>query len=274
MRANSYFRSKPKYFFEATRLISERIGYSTRRTKTTESSVKTVDATDAKDILNSLNIREDEDVSVSDICEYINFRANMLNDGVKPFLMDRARARSLYERERENKSPKTPPIMNKQKGDKRHESYLACLVQIQAEYVLGYGEFDNDPQKLAFLTDEKKQLKKCFARRFDGCVPSVDNPKIVWEIKEYYGTTTFGSRVADGVYETLLDGYEIVEARERGCDVEHYLFVDDYFTWWVLGKSYLCRIIDMLHTGHVDCVYFGEQVVTEFPSDLRLSLKS
>ncbi|MEC9228083.1 MAG: hypothetical protein VYA21_04580, partial [Verrucomicrobiota bacterium] len=146
------------------------------------------------------------------------------------------------------------------------------LVQIQAEHLLGTN-FDNDPQKLAYLTDENGMLSKCFARRFDGCVPSVKNPKVVWEIKEYYGTTTFGSRVADGVYETLLDGYESKEAQARGCEVQHYLFVDDYFTWWTLGKSYLCRIIDMLHTGHVDRVYFGKQVVTEFPNDLSEALK-
>ncbi len=28
----------------------------------------------------------------------------------------------------------------------------------------------------------------------------------VWEIKEYYDSITFGSRIADGVYETMLDG--------------------------------------------------------------------
>ena len=28
------------------------------------------------------------------------------------------------------------------------------------------------------------------------------------------------------------------------------------------GRSYLCRIIDMLHMGYVDEVLFGEEVVT------------
>jgi len=31
----------------------------------------------------------------------------------------------------------------------------------------------------------------------------------------YYYTTTFGSRVEDGVYETLLDGMELEELREQ-----------------------------------------------------------
>ena len=145
MQANSEFSSKPKYFFEATRLISERIGYSTRRTKTTESSVKTINVEDAKAILSELGIKENVQVSIKDICDYINYRAEILNKRVKPDLMDRDKARNLYDLEKNSKQPKTPPIMNKQKGDKRHESYLACLVQIQAEHILGYQNFDNDP---------------------------------------------------------------------------------------------------------------------------------
>lgn len=47
------------------------------------------------------------------------------------------------------------------------------------------------------------------ARRVEGAFPSPVNPVAVWEIKEYYYTTTFGSRVADGVYESLLDGMEL-----------------------------------------------------------------
>ena len=39
------------------------------------------------------------------------------------------------------------------------------------------------------------------------------NPIAVWELKEYYYTTTFGSRVADGIYETLLDGMELEDMR-------------------------------------------------------------
>jgi len=27
----------------------------------------------------------------------------------------------------------------------------------------------------------------------------------------------------------------------------HYLMVDGHYTWWVCGKSYLCRIVDMLN---------------------------
>jgi len=79
-------------------------------------------------------------------------------------------------------------------------------------------------------------------------------------------TTTFGSRVADGVYETLLDGLELEELRkEEGINVLHYLFVDDRFTWWNCGKSYLCRLVDILNMGYIDELIVGREVVERVP---------
>ena len=108
---------------------------------------------------------------------------------------------------------------------------------------------------------------RTLARRVDGAFPSAINPVAVWEIKEYYYTTTFGSRVADGVYETLLDGMELEELRHsERIDVKHYLILDDRFTWWDCGRSYLCRIVDMIHMGYVDEVLFGREVVERLPA--------
>jgi hypothetical protein len=113
----------------------------------------------------------------------------------------------------------------------------------------------------------QKQPVWTLARRVDGAFPSSINPIAVWELKEYYYTTTFGNRVADGVYETLLDGMELEEVREReGIDIKHYLMLDARYTWWDCGRSYLCRIIDMLHMGYVDEVLFGSEVIERLPS--------
>ena len=101
-------------------------------------------------------------------------------------------------------------------------------------------------------------------------MPGHVDPLAVWEIKEYYYTTTFGSRVADGVYETLLDGMELQElAEQEGVTVEHLLMVDAHYTWWDCGKSYLCRMIDMLHMGYVDEILFGREVVDRLPELAR-----
>ena len=46
--------------------------------------------------------------------------------------------------------------------------------------------------------------------------------------------------------------------------------VDAKYTWWDCGKSYLCRMIDMLHMGYVDEILFGREVVERIP-DLAAS---
>ncbi len=125
---------------------------------------------------------------------------------------------------------------------------------------------NHDPRKLTAFTRNNAPLRT-LARRVDGAFTSTVNPIAIWEIKEYYYTTTFGSRVADGVYETLLDGMEIEELHEHeNVEVKHYLMLDDYNTWWNDGRSYLCRIIDMLHMGYVDEVLFGYEVVERLPA--------
>jgi len=49
--------------------------------------------------------------------------------------------------------------------------------------------------------------------------------------------------------------------------------VDAQFTWWVQGKAYLCRIVDMLHMRYVDEVLFGHEVVGECREFARVWVK-
>jgi hypothetical protein len=155
--------------------------------------------------------------------------------------------------------------MNKQSGKKKTPAYLTGIINMLVEANAGGIPCDCDPRELTTVTLNGAPLRT-LARRADGAFPKAVNPVAVWEIKEYYYTTTFGSRVADGVYETLLDGMELEELREHeGIDVKHYLMVDAHYTWWDCGRSYLCRIIDMLHMGYVDEVLFGREVVERLP---------
>ena len=154
--------------------------------------------------------------------------------------------------------------MNKQKGEKKKPAFLTGLVNMQVE-AHSRVECDYDPRALTTFTKDGAPLRT-LARRVDGAFPSTVNPTALWEIKEYYYTTTFGSRVADGVYETLLDGMELEELRNNeGVKAHHYLMVDSHYTWWECGRSYLCRIIDMLNMGLVDEVLFGREVVSDLP---------
>src|SRR5690606_4515904 len=94
---------------------------------------------------------------------------------------------------------------------------------------------DFNPQRLSYFT-KRNALSGMLSRRVDGALPSTVNPMAVWEIKEYYHTKTFGSRVSDGVYESYLDGMELQAIRASlDIRVDHVLVVDDHFTWWVKG---------------------------------------
>ena len=80
---------------------------------------------------------------------------------------------------------------------------------------------------------------------------------------------SFGSRVADAVYEAELDGYELNEIFSRtGQEVRHVMFIDGKYTFWNLGKSYLCRFIDTLNMGLIDDLIIGKEVFTEWPAIL------
>jgi hypothetical protein len=179
--------------------------------------------------------------------------------------MNKDSARELFLKMKEELSPKIPIPMNKQKGDKKAPAYMTAIVNMLIEANAGGMKCDYDPRALTTVTRNGEPLRT-LSRRVDGAFPCAVNPIAVWEIKEYYYTKTFGSRVADGVYETLVDGMELEELRvTEGVNVLHYLMVDDHFTWWKCGRSYLCRILDMLHMGYIDEVLFGSEAVERLP---------
>ena len=272
MKPNVLFRGQGNGFWAIMKYVSEQAGYTVRRTKGNPvSRLKVLKPDEIRHTLEKCDIDHgaisEEEYSLAS--RYLHYRADILTHEVEPALMNREQAQQCFFELKERINPKHPIPMNRQKGNKRHEAYLAAMVGMLAEEVFGPTNLVNDSQKLAIITEDGS-LKGIFSRRFDGAVPDTRDPIAIWEIKEYYGTTTFGSRVADGVYETLLDGHEI-NAFEAAFSrkILHYLFVDDRFTWWDCGKSYLCRLIDILHTGHVDEIFFGRQVITQWPETLK-----
>ena len=275
MIANSDYQSMPRNFWAYIRTISQKCGYTQRANKKEPNSVPQVKIPSIDEVraaLESLGLSDSEIYDKGDLTDfgrtiigYFHYRANILNDYVRPRLMDKHRAKEVFDTLKEDLNPSCPLPMNKQKGDKKANSFFTCIINMLVESELGGAACDYDPRQLTTVTHDGKPLRT-LARRVDGAFPSPVNPKAIWEIKEYYYTTTFGSRVADGVYETLLDGMELVELNEsEGRKVKHYLMIDDYFTWWDCGRSYLCRIIDMLHMGYVDEVLFGYEVVERIP---------
>lgn len=268
MRPDPRFLRKPKSFWASVRTISQAIGYTQRGT----GKIKVPGQADMRAAFRELGLSDQVLFAngavtplASDLHAYFQHRADVLNDEVEPRLMNAERAKAEFDKLRAELKPARAFVMNKQKGEMKAEAYLTGMVNMMVEAHADGFPCDYDPRELTTVTKDGVPVRT-LARRVDGAFPSAVNPVAVWEIKEYYYTTTFGSRVADGVYETLLDGMELEELREHeGIDVRHYLMVDAYFTWWECGRSYLCRMVDMLHMGYVDEVLFGYEVIEEMP---------
>jgi hypothetical protein len=271
MKPSRRFLNQPKDFWAHVRSISQEVGYTQRAS----GSVKVPSLDDVIGALRGLGLSTDHILGArgratptgNALLSYFRYRADVLNRFVEPRLMDAARAHEVFERLRDKYRLEERDIpWNKQKGAKRTPAYLTAIVGMIIRANARGLPCDFDPRSLTTVTAGGRPLRT-LARRVDGAFPSVVNPVVVWEIKEYYHTTTFGSRVADGVYESLLDGMELEELRQHeGRDVKHYLMVDAHYTWWDCGRSYLCRLIDMLHMGYVDEVLFGHEVVERLPA--------
>lgn len=264
------FLKQPKSFWAQVKLVSMGLGYSRGDV------IKIYNLDEIVKHFNKLSLSTNH-LMVGGIAteegkllvDYFQYRSECLRDFVRPNLMDREKAKIEFEKVVKDFRYTVKVPLNKQKGEKRHYAYLTGLVNVLTEKTLDELAFDPDPRQLTVITKNAKP-SRTLARRVDGAYPSIVNPIAIWEIKEYYGTKTFGSRVADGVYETMLDGYELEELRKsEDIDIKHYLIIDDYFTWWTCGKSYTCRIFDMLHEGFLDEVIVGKQVITRWPEIVR-----
>ena len=273
MRPDSRFTNLDKGFWANVRSISESAGYTARDIHQIKvHSITDMAAAMRKRGLDPSHIaaaRTGPTELAHRLHAYFEFRANLLNTYVEPRLMDAERAANVFQGLCDDLQPQCPIPMNKQKGDKRAPAFLTGIVNMLIEANARGMSCNYDPRVLTTFTKNGQPLRT-LARRVDGCFPSTVNPLAVWEIKEYYYTTTFGSRVADCIYETLLDGLELEELREHeGVDVQHLLMLDAHYTWWECGRSYLCRIVDLLHMGYVDEVLFGYEVVERLPSIVR-----
>ena len=268
MKPDPRFQSETAEFWALVRCISESLGYSIRAKRgDSERSLRrfTSDELAAHRVTFAVS-----NPTIARVRQYLNYRAEMLEGYVRGNLMSRDQAKGEFTRLKKEYKPKCNLPFNKQKGKKRHRAFLSCIVNMIAEHHLGETGFVDNPRRLATVRDRNGKLVKTLSRRVDGAYPSLENPSAIWEIKEYYGTTTFGSRVADGVYETQLDGYEIREAERSGADsIQHYLFVDDLYTWWDCGRSYLCRLVDATHMGLVDEVIYGRELLSRWPAIVK-----
>lgn len=275
MQAFPEFRHMPTPFWAMVKYVSETLGYTIRG----QGIVRTYSIDEIDRLLSQNGIVVGYE-TIESAKQYFDMRANLLNHQVQRNLMNSEAAKETFERlyplHRDNDFKCKLP-MNKQKGAMKQVAFLTAIINILTEDTLrrssvydGSLGFNDDPRGLVYVFDDNKHIIGASSRRFDGAYPNILNPRIVWEIKEYYYATTFGSRVADGVYETQLDGFEFRDISQRsGKPITHVFFLDAYKTWWVDGKSYLCRIVDILNSGLVDEVIVGREVLDRWPKLLK-----
>lgn len=275
MKSFKEFKGVTSEFWAFVRFVSETLGYSERGMNV----VKEYSFEEIAEVCDKYNVNASQKL-IENAVFYSKLRAGLLNNFVESMLMDAQQANSEFlnwEQLHRINSYMCKLPFNKQKGPMRQIAFFTSIINIIAEKtireVTGITSelgFDDDPRSLTYIWDDERHIIGATSRRFDGAYPNTESPKLVWEIKEYYYNTTFGSRIADGVYETQLDGFEFNEIYDRtGHKVYHVLFIDAYHTWWNKGKSYLCRLVDALNSGAVDEVIVGREVLTRWPQLLR-----
>lgn len=291
MRADRRWASQPAAFWDYVRVLSENLGYKKRGAGVDVHDVKRIEFGLARLNLNAPDPTkpETDGVDVHDLAEYFEFRADLIDTHVANHLMDVEDARDLFahvvkecttgytstlrrgsevEQRRVYEVDGGIPVVvpfNKQKGEKYDLDFFTGAINILMSYYLQGEEFDSDPRRLPVGTSGGI-ITSSMSRRLDGAYPSCVNPVALWEIKAYYYTTTFGSKISDAVYIADLDGYE----RDRvelatGNRVHMVTMIDSYSTWYRQGPAYLCRLVDMLHRGAIDDLIVGREVLNEIP---------
>jgi len=274
MKPDPKFLNLPKDFWANVRLISQEVGYTTTIKGQKEIKVPSlpeIQTAFAEISLDARHLVDQKGNATTDgslLCEYFEYRASVLGRLVEPSLMTAEQAKEVFEELRAELLPKCPVPLNKQSGKKKAPAFFTGIINILIEANAKGMTCDYDPRTLTTITRNGKPVRT-LARRVDGAFPCAVNPVAVWEIKEYYYTTTFGSRVADGVYESLLDGMELEELRSsEGVDIKHYLMVDAHYTWWSCGRSYLCPC-SICCTWAMDDVLFAREVLKRLPVLVR-----
>ncbi len=105
-------------------------------------------------------------------------------------------------------------------------------------------------------------------RQLDLLIPSLRNPKVVIEVKEYWGEKRGGSKMSNAVYETYCVARELMDLYERyGVKVYHYVVMDGK-QQWSYRRGDLRDFLDMLNQGLLDGLFFGRSACSELKGEL------
>jgi len=128
MKPDQRFTGLDKAFWAHVRSISQKLGYTDRKTK----EIKVPTLQNLADALSRLSLSSahlsTQDGRPSDFARnlhgYFACRAEVLNRNIRPLLMNAAQAGALFKKLRKDLRSKTPIPMNKQKSRKRKPAFL------------------------------------------------------------------------------------------------------------------------------------------------------
>lgn len=209
------------------------------------------------------------DVMAAQIGEYCKHRNQLLKDALDSLRTEEEAKLYCASRLIEWNTTKT-------KSKDHHQSsktLIATVGSIAQKVCQKFNETleDNPQRRCIWCIDNHLHVT---ARNLDGAIPALRDPYIVWEIKEYWGKTSGGSKMSDAVYECQLVGREIREFELKSKHkVSHIVFLDGK-EQWNTRKSDLARFIDLHNQGLIDFLFIGAAIETQWEDVLTKLLQS
>ncbi len=206
--------------------------------------------------------------SIETLTDYIQYRTERLASAI-------SNLRSEEEALAYCKAGNISWVVTKTKSRDHHQSsrcMIATVSHIAGEVCSSFKiGFEISPQRRCVWN--RSGHLHVSVRNLDGAVPGLQNPFIIWEIKEYWGKTSGGSKMSDAVYECHLVGKEIRDCEQRASiKIFHAVFVDGR-EQWLSRKSDLARFLDLESQGLIDHLFVGRDVETQWEKVLKTVLK-
>jgi hypothetical protein len=106
-------------------------------------------------------------------------------------------------------------------------------------------------------------------RQLDILIPGMENPRVVIEVKEFWGEKKGGSKMSNAVYETYCVARELKDLEETfGLKIYHYV-VTDGKEQWSKRRSDLVKLIDLLNRGLIDGLFVGRSACSGLKEELE-----
>ncbi|WP_413289247.1 hypothetical protein [Bdellovibrio sp. HCB337] len=226
--------------------------------------------TQQKEFLKHLESREFDDLSLrkylsidnqlaDDLLAYIEYRTVRVQDAFELF-------RSEEEAMKFCSDQKFSYGLTQTKSKDHHQSSKALIAAVSniASRVCSSKDIsvETNPQERCVWL--KNGVLHVSARNLDGAIPGTKDPAVVWEIKEYWGKTSGGSKMSDAVYECHLVGREIRDYEKKiGHKIFHVVFLDGK-DQWRSRVSDVARFIDLESQGLIDRLVIGKMVETDW----------